>query len=93
MSLTGSVPSLQLAGSDDRRTVDLNSLTDIGVKLIGRIAGINDGKGQFSGSLRNQAAFSDLKMNRLLDRIDEWVTENALGNDVDAPHRFEPTRV
>ena len=45
------VPSLQLAGSDDRRTVDLNSLTDIGVKLIGRFAGINEGKAQFSGSL------------------------------------------
>ena len=45
------LPSLQLAGSDDRRTVDLNSLTDSGVKLIGRLAGINDGKGQFSGSL------------------------------------------
>ena len=87
------VPSLQLAGSDDRRTVDLNSLTDIGVKLIGRLAGINNGRGQFSGSLRNQAALSDLKMNRLLDRIDEWVSENALDDDVDPPHRFEPTRV
>ena len=87
------VPSLQLAGSDDRRTVDLNSLTDVGVKLIGRLAGINNGKGQFSGSLRNQAALSDLKMNRLLDRIDEWVSENALDHDVDPPHRFEPTRV
>ncbi len=88
-----SVPSLQLAGSDDRRTVDLNSLTDVGVKLIGRLAGINNGTGQFSGSLRNQAALSDLKMNRLLDRIDEWATENALDDDVDPPHRFEPTSV
>ena len=88
-----SVPSLQLAGSDDRRTVDLNSLTDVGVKLIGRLAGINNGTGQFSGSLRNQAALSDLKMNRLLDRIDEWATENALDDDVDPPHRFEPTKV
>jgi len=88
-----SVPSLQLAGSDDRRTVDLNSLTDVGVKLIGRLAGINNGTGQFSGSLRNQAALSDLKMNRLLDRLDEWATENDLDDDVDPPHRFEPTRV
>ena len=43
----------------------------IGVKLIGRFAGINDGKAQFSGSLRNQCAISDLKMGRLLDTIDE----------------------
>ncbi len=87
------VPSLQLAGSDDRRTVDLNLLTSIGVKLIGRLAGINDGKAQFSGSLRNQCALSDLKMNRLLDTIDEWATTNGLDDEVDPPHRFEPTEV
>ena len=87
------VPSLQLAGSDDRRTVDLNLLTSIGVKLIGRLAGINDGKAQFSGSLRNQCALSDLKMNRLLDTIDEWATANGLDDEVDPPHRFEPTEV
>ncbi len=87
------VPSLQLAGSDDRRTVDLNSLTAIGVKLIGRLAGIQDGKGQFSGSLPNQCALSDLKMNRLLNTIDEWATANGLDGQVDPPHRFEPTQV
>ncbi len=86
------LPSPQLAGSDDRRTVDLNSLTDIGVKLIGRLAGINEGNAQFSGSLPNQCALSDLKMNRLLDRIDEWATENGLDETVEPPHRFEPTR-
>ncbi len=86
------LPSPQLAGSDDRRTVDLNSLTDIRVKLIGRLAGISDGNAQFSGSLPNQCALSDLKMNRLLDRIDEWATENGLDETVGPPHRFEPTR-
>ena len=87
------VPSLQLAGSDERRTVDLNSLTDIGVKLLGRLAGIVDGKAQFSGSLRNLCEMADLKMNRLLDRIDEWAAENPGEDDVSPPHRFEPTRV
>jgi putative flavoprotein involved in K+ transport len=87
------VPSLQLAGSDGRKTLDLNRLTDIGVKLIGRIAGIHDGKAQFSGSLPNQCALSDLKMNRLLDRIDDWATENSLDGEVEPPHRFESTRV
>ncbi len=77
------VPSLQLAGYPDRRTIDLNSLTAIGVKLVGRLAGINDGKAQFSGSLRNVCALADLKMNRLLDTIDEWAAENA----VDSPGR------
>jgi putative flavoprotein involved in K+ transport len=63
------------------------------VKLVGRLAGINDGKAQFSGSLRNQCALSDLKMGRLLDTIDEWATENGLDGEVEAPHRFAPTEV
>jgi putative flavoprotein involved in K+ transport len=87
------VPSLQLIGSPERRSIDLNSLTDIGVKLIGRFAGVNDGKAQFSGSLRNQCAMSDLKMNRLLDAMDVWATENGLDDQVEAPHRLEPTKV
>lgn len=87
------VPSLQLAGSTDRRNVDLNRLTELGVRLVGRLAGIADGKAQFSGSLLNQCALSDLKMNRLLDRIDAWATEHGLDDGAPAPHRFEPTRV
>ena len=73
--------------------LDLNALTDNGVQLIGRLAGINDRKAQFSGSLRNQCALSDLKMNRLLDTIDEWATDHGRDDEVDPPHRFEPTRV
>ena len=87
------VPSLQLAGSPERRTVDLNALTRIGVKLVGRLVGFQNGKAQFSGSLRNQCALSDLKMNRLLDRIDQWAMENGFADKVGPPHRFEPTEV
>ena len=87
------VPSLQLAGSDTRKTVDLNSLTSTGVKLVGRLAAIHDGKARFSGSLRNMCALSDLKMNRLLNTLDEWATEQGLDGEVDPPHRLEPTRV
>jgi putative flavoprotein involved in K+ transport len=87
------VPSLQLAGSPERTTLDLNTLTDIGVKLVGRLAGMNDGKAQFSGSLHNQCAMADLKMNRLLGTIDEWVTENGLDGETEPPHRLAATEV
>lgn len=87
------VPSLQLAGSPERRTLDLNALTGIGVKLVGRLAGVNDGKAQFSGSLRNQCALSDLKMGRLLDTIDEWAAETGVDAEVEPPHRLPPTEV
>jgi putative flavoprotein involved in K+ transport len=87
------VPSLQLVGSPSRATLDLNALTAIGVKLAGRLVGISDGKAQFSGSLHNQCALSDLKMGRLLDTIDAWATKNGLDGEVDPRHRPPPTEV
>jgi putative flavoprotein involved in K+ transport len=88
------VPSLQLAGTPDRSTLDLNILSAIGVKLVGRLAGITEnGSAQFAGSLRNMCALSDLKMNRLLNLIDEWARANGLDDKVEAPHRLAPTEV
>jgi putative flavoprotein involved in K+ transport len=88
------VASLQLAGTPDRSTLDLNALTEIGVKLVGRIGGISEnGKAQFSGSLRNMCALSDLKMGRLLDRIDEWAQGSGFDARANPPHRLPPTRV
>jgi putative flavoprotein involved in K+ transport len=88
------VASLQLAGTPDRSTLDINALTELGVKLVGRIGGISEnGKAQFSGSLRNMCALSDLKMGRLLDRIDEWAQRNGFDARTNPPHRLPPTRV
>jgi len=88
------VPSLQLAGTPDRSTLDLNALTEIGVKLVGRLAGITeDGKAQFAGSLRNMCALSDLKMGRLLDLIDKWARENGFDDTAEPAYRLPPTRV
>jgi putative flavoprotein involved in K+ transport len=87
------VPSLQLTGSPSRATLDLNALTAVGVTLVGRLAGIADGRAQFAGSLRNMCALSDLKMGRLLDTIDVWATANGLDATVDPPHRPPPTDV
>ena len=87
------VPSMQLAGSTDRATFDLNALTSMGVKLVGRLAGVNEGRAQFSGSLRNKCEMADLKLGRLLDTIDEWAAANGLDESVPPPHRFEPTVV
>ena len=88
-----SLPSLQLIGSPERRTLDLNALSAAGVRLVGRLANIRDGRAQFSGSLANQCALADLKMDRLLDRIDEWADVTGVRDEVSPPHRLEPTRV
>jgi putative flavoprotein involved in K+ transport len=86
------VPSPQLVGGADRRTLDLNVLTDQGVRVVGRLAGVSNGKLQFSGSLRNHCAMADLKLARLLDAIDAWSEQQGV-TGLDAPQRFAPTRV
>lgn len=87
------VPSPQLVGTPERKTLDLNALGGIGVKMVGRLADIRDGKALLSGGLRNKCKRADLKMNRLLAAIDEWTAERGREGEFDPPHRFEPTRV
>jgi putative flavoprotein involved in K+ transport len=87
------LPSLQLIGTPERVTVDLNSLRKAGVELVGRLVGLRDGKAQFSGSLANHCALADLKMNRLLASIDAWVSANGFVGRFPAPIRYEPTDV
>jgi putative flavoprotein involved in K+ transport len=87
------VPSPQLIGTPERLTLDLNALTDMGVELVGRLAGISDGRAQFSGSLTNHCAMADLKLGRLLETIDAWAEESGVSADVSPPERFAPTRV
>jgi putative flavoprotein involved in K+ transport len=87
------VPSPQLVGTRERLTLDLNALTGQGVRLVGRLTGIRDSNAQFSGSLRNVCQLADLKMNRLLDGIDEWARRSGKAGEVEVSERFEPTRV
>jgi putative flavoprotein involved in K+ transport len=87
------VPSMQLAGTPERSSFDLNALTSTGVTLVGRLAGINAGRAQFSGSLHNKCELADLKLGRLLDTIDEWATGQGLDESVPPSHRFAPTAV
>lgn len=88
------LPSPQLIGTPERVTVDLNSLRQAGVRLVGRIVAVRDGTVQFSGSLANICALADLKMNRLLNAIDDWVKSNGLTEEVTVPpHRPAPTDI
>lgn len=87
------VPSPQLVGTPGRLTMDLNSVTDLGVRLIGRFAGIDGNRAQFSGSLRNVCALADLKMGRLLDTFDEWALDNRMDDRVEGSERYPTTRV
>ena len=87
------VPSPQLIGTPERATLDLNTLSERGVNIVGRLVGVNDGVAQFSGSLRNHCAMADLKLTRLLDTIDAWVARGGNCGTASAPERFAATRV
>jgi putative flavoprotein involved in K+ transport len=84
--------SPQLVGTSERRTLDLNRLTDAGVVLRGRLGGIRDGVALFSGGLRNHCALADQKLDRLLDDIDAWIEDHEIG-DVGPIERYDATRV
>jgi len=87
------LPSPQLTGTPDSVTTDLNSLTAQGVRLVGRLGRVAEGVAQFSGSLANMCALADLKMNRFLNRADEWAASSGRRDELPPPHRFGPTRV
>ena len=87
------LPSPQLTGTPHAVTTDLNTLTALGIRIVGRLGRITDGVAQFSGALANTCVLADLKMNRFLNRADQWATAAGLDDDLPPPHRFAPTRV
>jgi putative flavoprotein involved in K+ transport len=70
------LPSAQLIGTPERRSLDLATLRAAGVRITGRLVGVTATSAQFSGSLANDVASADLKLFRLLDRIDRHATEH-----------------
>jgi len=87
------LPSPQLVGSRQHPILDLNVMSGLGIKLVGRLMGVQNGVVQFSGSLRNICALADLKMNRLLKTIDEWIEQNPDVSQFDSLERFDRTVV
>jgi putative flavoprotein involved in K+ transport len=85
--------SPQLIGTPERRTLDLNALSDKGVQLRGRLGAIRGGVALFSGGLRNHCQLADQKINRLLSDIDAWITGHDLDDQHEPPRRCEPTRI
>jgi putative flavoprotein involved in K+ transport len=87
------LPSPQLVGTPDRKTLDLNALAGLGVELVGRLSMVRDEKALFSGGLRNVFALADLKLQRLLDSFDAWASAAGRDAEVGPPERLAPTAV
>ncbi len=85
------LPSPQLIGTPDGRDVDLPALHAAGADLVGRLVGLDEQGFTFSGSLAQACTAADLKLNRLLDRIDDFATACGLDEALPPAERQPPT--
>jgi putative flavoprotein involved in K+ transport len=85
--------SVQLVGNSTGKQLDLNALSDAGVSLVGRLMLASGAVAQCSGALASLTANADLKQARLLQRIDDFVAEHGLSDEVLPPDRPPPTRL
>ena len=81
-------PSLQLVGHPDHVTLDLAMLRDRGVRVVGRLLGVNGDMAEFADDLVATTAAADIKLASLLHRIDTFIAVHGL--DADAAPNFTP---
>src|SRR4051812_27837614 len=75
-------PSLQLVGTPDQRTLDLSTLQRRGVRLTGRLAGIDGTRVALAGDLPVTVRAADQQMRSVLRRIDKAIDTLGLTKEV-----------
>jgi putative flavoprotein involved in K+ transport len=65
-------PSLQLVGASDARGVDLGVLRAGGVRLAGRLVGLDGTVARFANDLGQTMAAAQTRLTRLLGRVDRY---------------------
>lgn len=83
-------PSLQLVGRPDHSTLDLSMLQDRGVRLVGRAVGLAGYTVSFADDLVAYTAAADVKLAKLLTRVDDFVARGGLAGTVGDPEPFVP---
>jgi putative flavoprotein involved in K+ transport len=90
-------PSLQLVGrgTGDRlpADLDLGTLQARGVRLTGRLAGIEGTAVQLQDDLRHSIGDADRRLERLLDSVDRHVDEHGLTAEVWPAERPRPVHI
>lgn len=74
LAVSRAQPSFQLVGRPTHDTIDLRGLAARGVTVVGRLAGLTDGRAWFDDDLIASTAAADLKLALLLGRIDRLAT-------------------
>lgn len=71
-------PSLQLIGSDNRRSIGLAELSLQGIRILGRAINAKDRHMQFAADLDTECAAARERRQRLLARIDAHIDDTAI---------------
>ncbi|MGH6760567.1 MAG: NAD(P)-binding domain-containing protein [Phyllobacterium sp.] len=82
-------PSLQLIGSPEHRSIDLAALRAIGVRLVGRLSGMDGTRARFDGDLCETTAAADRRLTRILGKIDTAIG-SAVRGEAETQEPTEP---
>jgi putative flavoprotein involved in K+ transport len=82
-------PSLQLVGKPDHSSLDLATMHDQGVRLVGRVRDIDGHRVSLADDLAAATAAADIKMAEILTRIDQFIATS--GVTAVSPEPFTPT--
>ena len=83
-------PSLQLVGSADGRNVDLRSLHERGVGLVGRLTGVAGHRIGFADDLTETTGRADGQLRALLRRVDRYAAAAGLAGEIEAAEPVRP---
>jgi len=90
LAVSRNQPSLQLVGRSDHATLDLPALEERGVRLVGRVVGAEGPRVSLADDLVAHTAASDVRLARLLQRIDVFAARTGLDAEVAPPEDFRP---
>jgi putative flavoprotein involved in K+ transport len=88
IAISRRAPSLQLVGRPDHASLDLRMLQDQGVRLTGRLTAVDGPLVSFADDLVANTAAADVRLARLLGRIDAFVAQRGIAASEAEP--FEP---
>lgn len=79
-------PSLQLIGNMEGRSIDLHTLQQQGVRILGRATGASEDAMRFATDLEAECTAARERRHRLLARIDAY----SASRDIEAPEEVDP---
>jgi len=90
LEISKAQPSLQLVGRPDRATLDLPHLQERGVRLVGRALAAEGSRVFFAEDVVEHTIAADVRLARLLQRIDIFAARTGLDAEVEAAEPFQP---